>query len=456
MAKFKTAAPTHIDAVTGSTPTQQEADNLADQLESPAAAIEGEQGEIQGEQRGEQLDEAGEQGGEQVAQPAAEETASLGEGEQLAEQVEQVEPEQPETSTLAVANSAEWQMQVHLAKIREAEAECAEAEEEMEEYKSLVKAAKKKFDLRVERLRAICCQSPYLNSGKSQNSLENQRAHESPAGEATTDTTATTTAPLVDPDAWKSVLISKLDISEKLVEKLNEANVYDLGQLANFREQIALGREKWPKGIGEAKITAIEDAMTEWLTQNRDTGIFSQGGGVVAESSSAPADSRSNDITLPAEPSEVKEPVAKEEVTKPNEDWAAMDSFERCKFVERRAFELDTSSDDDSKIDDIEDAHWNIMLGKQTDGGYWEMGHKAFQNGEPIESAIDYPPSPAQDDWIRGWLVAHYQNELGPNMDGETGDEPTDIINESDDLEPTATSSSQFSTTTVLADIDDV
>ncbi len=440
MAKFKTAAPTHIDAATGNTPTQQEADNLADQLESPAAAIEGEQGDSIGP--GLQGDDIalvgvyeGDADGNPIAEPAApaaEETASVGEGEQSTEQVEQVE--QPEESPVIA----------YLNRLRAAEHEVEIAKRVWKSAKAEVKAAKEDYEEKLAELQSLVqCSSDYCG-GKSQKSLEAPRASDSPAGEATTDQITTTTTPLADPDTWKSVLISKLDISEKLVEKLNEANVYDLGQLANFREQIALGREKWPKGIGEAKITAIEDAMTEWLTQNRDAGIFSQGGGVVAEPSSALTDSHGDDITLPAEPTEVKLPAVKEEVTKPNEDWAAMDSVERAGFVLSLSIELC----DGKTASQLEAA-------KETEGRYFEWGMTAQGNGEPVISAIDLPPSPAQNDWIRGWycgsIVSEVQDEFLAN------DEPTDIINEAEaDLEPAATSSSQFSTTTVLADIDDV
>jgi hypothetical protein len=32
--------------------------------------------------------------------------------------------------------------------------------------------------------------------------------------------------------------------------------------------EISLGHEKWPKGIGAAKVTAIEDAISQWVARN--------------------------------------------------------------------------------------------------------------------------------------------------------------------------------------------
>ena len=38
----------------------------------------------------------------------------------------------------------------------------------------------------------------------------------------------------------------------------------------DLRAEIAMGRESWPKGIGVAKITIIEDRVLDWLKDNQD------------------------------------------------------------------------------------------------------------------------------------------------------------------------------------------
>lgn len=77
-------------------------------------------------------------------------------------------------------------------------------------------------------------------------------------------------------DEWKSRSINELELGKSLTEKLIENGIDTIGRLENLRAEIATGREKWPKGIGEAKITKIEDAVIDWLTKNRDSGIFGQ------------------------------------------------------------------------------------------------------------------------------------------------------------------------------------
>jgi hypothetical protein len=77
-------------------------------------------------------------------------------------------------------------------------------------------------------------------------------------------------------DAWKSRPIEELELGNSLTERLIENGIGTIGRLENLRAEIAQGREKWPKGIGEAKITKIEDAVIDWLTKNRDSGVFGQ------------------------------------------------------------------------------------------------------------------------------------------------------------------------------------
>lgn len=43
-----------------------------------------------------------------------------------------------------------------------------------------------------------------------------------------------------------------------------------IGGLEDFRAQIAEGQAAWPKGIGPAKVTDIENRIVDWLDKNRD------------------------------------------------------------------------------------------------------------------------------------------------------------------------------------------
>ena len=70
-------------------------------------------------------------------------------------------------------------------------------------------------------------------------------------------------------DAWRIVPIAELGLPKGLAEKLEEARAATIGQLEDLRAEIYQGKAKWPKGVGYAKITKIEDAVLDWLQKNR-------------------------------------------------------------------------------------------------------------------------------------------------------------------------------------------
>ena len=62
--------------------------------------------------------------------------------------------------------------------------------------------------------------------------------------------------------------IGELGLQPKLEERLIEAGATTILKLERLRADIGLGREKWPKGVGEGKVTTIENAIQAWLTRN--------------------------------------------------------------------------------------------------------------------------------------------------------------------------------------------
>jgi hypothetical protein len=68
----------------------------------------------------------------------------------------------------------------------------------------------------------------------------------------------------------EAVGIAELGLPAKVEKKLTEAGAGTIWQLEQLRGEISLGREKWPKGIGAAKITAIEDAVSQWVARNAE------------------------------------------------------------------------------------------------------------------------------------------------------------------------------------------
>ncbi len=73
---------------------------------------------------------------------------------------------------------------------------------------------------------------------------------------------------------WRGVLVGELQIKKSILEKLYAADVETIGELVDLQGDISNRKAKWPKGIGEAKVTELEDALTVWLTKNRDSHLF--------------------------------------------------------------------------------------------------------------------------------------------------------------------------------------
>lgn len=73
-------------------------------------------------------------------------------------------------------------------------------------------------------------------------------------------------------ESYQSVLESEsvavLGLKEAVIEKLIEAGADTLWRLEMLRKDISEGRKEWPKGIGKAKVTAIEDAILAWCASN--------------------------------------------------------------------------------------------------------------------------------------------------------------------------------------------
>lgn len=83
------------------------------------------------------------------------------------------------------------------------------------------------------------------------------------------DKPAEPAAPVVD-DAWRKAPFAELHLTEKQNELFAAVGVTTIGGLEDLRADIAMAKAVWPKGIGPAKITDIENRLIDWLDQNRD------------------------------------------------------------------------------------------------------------------------------------------------------------------------------------------
>lgn len=196
-------------------------------------------------------------------------------------------------------------------------------------------------------------------------------------------------APANTSEAWRSVPITKLDLPEKLIERLQEDGLNTMGQLEDRRGEISDHKAKWPKGIGSAKITKIEDAVIAWLTANRDQAVFSelQSGQASEQQGEAKGGESTVDMV------------------------SADDAQSYADAINARAVELDNDEPG--------------MLNPRLGAGNWEQGRDHYYAGGTL-STCELPPSPAQDDFIRGWLSAGKEagEEFVIDEEPPAGEEP--------------------------------
>ncbi|MFO7906372.1 MAG: hypothetical protein R6U98_27190 [Pirellulaceae bacterium] len=63
-------------------------------------------------------------------------------------------------------------------------------------------------------------------------------------------------------DDWRSAPLTELALPNALYAILVHHGVETMGQLEDLRGEIIAGRKEWPKGVGPAKVTLIEDRGT--------------------------------------------------------------------------------------------------------------------------------------------------------------------------------------------------
>lgn len=160
----------------------------------------------------------------------------------------------------------------------------------------------------------------------------------------------------LDSDAWRSAPIADLDLGKSLTEKLEENGINTLGELEDLRAKICDRKAEWPKGIGEAKITKIEDAVITWLQSNQQS--------FVAEEAEA-------------------EPESPELMTVPTDQAGSQ--------IVNRADELNTG--DVGALDCI-----------GFDATIYNEGMAAKKDGVVLSDCPYVDAGEFQDAWLKGWL----------------------------------------------------
>lgn len=324
--------------------------------------------------------------GEQAEEQAAEQVAAE-EDQPVAEVTAQP------AETVPVAESTPESDRSILDEIAWAEVECERAERVVMRCKRELKEAKAEYDGSVAKLRELA-QAVKHDSDRP--------LFKQPAFTVPTDAELPP-AVAPNPDLWRAAPITELGLSAKLVEKLEEAGATTIGKLEDLRAEISNGREKWPKGIGKAKITEIEDAIVTWLTKNRDSAVFGQG---------------------------VVDPVA----AAPQPAWEDLTEEQQSDFINQRAVQLDP----DEAVELTGDEAATALEPQHTASrAFYEAGYIAGQNGDEA-STCPWVPGIEMDDWLRGWLKAGKEADAQFDADAEAEIEALEESGELQTLEETA------------------
>jgi len=338
--------------------------------------------------------------------------------------------ESPAAATFTTMTEIEWQDD-HTARMREAEANCQECEDAYEDAAEAAKSKKKRLDSSIAILREIA-RDTYEKAIERQRLAREEAARVAAAnegqGEQFADSAASdsaspnhdiTGAACIDQstsNAWRSVDILELtnaDLSPAVAQKLKDAEIATIGQLEDLRGEISLGRAKWPKGIGEKKITAIEDAVVAWLNKFRGMGGTEHV--PVTKVEDEPASDATAETIEPASTA-VVEPSA---TTMKPAEWHELSAEAKREFIFARIDELGAAGSLDEQLKSC---------------GYWQQGYDAgtAANGDAseLESRVEFSPSPAQDDWLRGWIMANVEISESVAVEPATAnaDEPATTV----------------------------
>lgn len=164
-----------------------------------------------------------------------------------------------------------------IAKFTKAEMACAEAESTVEELKAELKQAKAHFENCVTKLRALVRAAtndrnrPLLTGVKDMQPRANvlKSPPEAKAETAVEVVHADKEDEDEDPEAWKDTPLEDLPLPNGILDTLYGENINTIGGLIALQTQISLGKEKWPKGIGSAKVSKIEDTVISWLSSRQ-------------------------------------------------------------------------------------------------------------------------------------------------------------------------------------------
>jgi ribosome modulation factor len=274
-------------------------------------------------------------------------------------------PAEVETPTAAIQST--WTRTTDetdiLAKIYNAEFDCARAEAIVEERKAELKEAKDHYDGCVEKLRELA-RHARNDSPANRPLFSNLEAKvETAEGAAREEEIATPAEP-----AWKSLTVDALpDITPKTKEQLRDCGINTLSELAELITRCEHdSTAAWPKGIGKVKQEMIVAALVTVQDLERCEGNE----GVKVE------------------------PIG-ETVYPTAEEWEAMNDKKQIEWLEERAWALSES---------------NVATAELVKNENWKQGFDAHDEGLKVANC-PYDPGQTCDKWLCGWLRAKEVSE---------------------------------------------
>lgn len=77
--------------------------------------------------------------------------------------------------------------------------------------------------------------------------------------------------PPVDPDAWRAAPVAQLGLTAKMNDILLGIGISTMGDMEDFRTNVAMSLAVWPSGIGPVKQSDIENRYLDWKDKHRET-----------------------------------------------------------------------------------------------------------------------------------------------------------------------------------------
>jgi hypothetical protein len=154
------------------------------------------------------------------------------------------------------------------ARLDDAKNELADAAVELSKIEETYKSAKERFKTAIESITNIASRGPepmpLFDKKPGERNEAAQQPPQAGVGEASDHQPINT--------AWRASPIEVLGLPPKLTERLTESGCVTIGALEDQRG--SFDGLRGIKGIGEAKVTLIEDALLKWLDVNRDAAVM--------------------------------------------------------------------------------------------------------------------------------------------------------------------------------------